>query len=89
MTNIAGTTLEIGNSYVCQDTEVVGLMVVLSSVIKNCLNMSCLGGEGSFLGLFETKMFSRWCAAGFILFENVLRLGCIGLGHEHCFVLLA
>ena len=37
--------------------------------------MSRLGGEGSFLGLFETKMFSRWCAAGFILFENVLGLG--------------
>ena len=38
-------------------TLAVGLMVVLSSVIKNCLNMSCLGWQGSVLGLFETKCF--------------------------------
>ena len=35
MMNIAGTILDIGILYVCQVTEVVGLIMVLSSVIKN------------------------------------------------------
>ena len=77
MMNIAGTILDIGILYVCQVTEIVGLMMVLSSVIKNnvLFKYVLFRGRRQFLGSVWDQIFSRWCAAGLILFENVLRLG--------------